>query len=40
MNYRQALEYIEEITGRGIVPGLGSIRELCKRLGDPQKCVK
>ena len=40
MNYRQAMEYIEGITGRGIVPGLGSIRELCKRLDDPQTYVK
>ena len=39
MNYRQAMEYIGGVTARGIVPGLESIRELCKRLGDPQKDV-
>ena len=40
MNYRQAMEYVGSIAGQGIVPGLTSIRELCKRLGDPQKDVK
>ena len=40
MNYKQALEYVESIAGQGIVPGLESIRELCARLGDPQKDVK
>lgn len=40
MNDRQAMAYIEELSShRGIVPGLESIRELCRRLGDPQKCV-
>ncbi len=36
MKYREALEYIESIQSYGIVPGLESIRELCRRLGDPQ----
>ncbi|MBQ3906122.1 MAG: bifunctional folylpolyglutamate synthase/dihydrofolate synthase, partial [Lachnospiraceae bacterium] len=40
MNYKQSLEYLEEIAPRGIVPGLDSIRELCARLGDPQNAVK
>ena len=40
MNYRQALEYVEGISSRGIVPGLDSIRELCRRLGDPQHDIK
>lgn len=40
MNYRQALEYVEAIAGRGIQPGLDSIRELCKRLGNPQAGMK
>ncbi|MBD5483597.1 MAG: bifunctional folylpolyglutamate synthase/dihydrofolate synthase [Lachnospiraceae bacterium] len=40
MNDRQAMAYIEELSSyRGIVPGLESIRELCRRLGDPQKHV-
>lgn len=36
MNYEEALEYVEGLSPRGIVPGLESIRELCKRLGNPQ----
>ncbi len=36
MTYRQAYDYIEECNKLGSVPGLDSIRELCKRLGDPQ----
>lgn len=39
MNERQAMEYIEQVSSRGIVPGLDSIRELCRRLGDPQKSL-
>jgi dihydrofolate synthase/folylpolyglutamate synthase len=31
------MEYIESCAAYGIVPGLDSIRELLKRLGDPQK---
>jgi dihydrofolate synthase/folylpolyglutamate synthase len=30
------LEYLETLQGKGIVPGLDSIRELCLRLGNPQ----
>lgn len=37
MKEREALEYIESISGLGIVPGLDSIRELCRRLGNPQE---
>ncbi len=40
MNYQEALEYVGSLSVRGIVPGLESIRELCARLGDPQKEVK
>lgn len=40
MNEREAYEYIESIGNFGIVPGLDSIRELCGRLGDPQKDLK
>jgi len=37
MKEREVEQYLEEISHRGIVPGLDSIRELCRRLGDPQK---
>jgi len=40
MNDRQAMEYIESLSGLGIRPGLDSIRELCARLGDPQKQIQ
>lgn len=40
MNYTEALRYIEELSGYGIVPGLESITELCKRLGNPQDQLK
>lgn len=40
MNEREAYEYIESIGKFGIVPGLDSIRELCGKLGDPQKNLK
>ena len=40
MNYGQAMEYIASLSPRGIVPGLSSIRELCKRLGNPQNATK
>ena len=36
MKYQEALEYIDSLKKYGIVPGLDSIRELCRRLGDPQ----
>ena len=37
MKEREVMEYIESCASYGIVPGLDSIRELCRRLGDPQK---
>jgi len=40
MNYNEALEYIESTKAYGIVPGLDSIKELCKRLGNPQDKLK
>ncbi len=41
MRYNEALEYMAFISSKkGIVPGLDSIRELCKRLGDPQDKLK
>lgn len=36
MNYREALDYVESLNSLGIVPGLDSIKELCRRLGNPQ----
>lgn len=36
MNYREALEYVESLNSLGIVPGLDSIQELCRRMGNPQ----
>lgn len=37
MNYTEAMEYIELLNKSGIVPGLGRVRELCRRLGNPQE---
>lgn len=37
---RQAIDYIRSIENRGIIPGLERIRELCRRLGDPQNSLK
>ena len=36
MKYAEALDFMEQIGKYGIVPGLEGIRELCRRLGDPQ----
>lgn len=36
MNFKEMMEYMEAIRGYGIVQGLSSITELCKRLGNPQ----
>lgn len=40
MNYREALDYMQQIGQYGIVPGLDSVRELCRRMGDPQKNLR
>lgn len=40
MNYNEAQRYIEEMSGLGIVPGLDGMRELCRRLGNPQNTLK
>ena len=40
MNYKNAMAYMESIAGCGIQPGLDSIRELCRRLGNPQRDTK
>lgn len=37
MTEREVMEYLDQVSGFGIVPGLDSIRELCRRLDDPQK---
>lgn len=40
MKEKEAMAFIEEAAGYGIVPGLDSIRELCRRLGNPQDDLK
>lgn len=40
MNEKEAMAFIEEAAGYGIVPGLDNIRELCRRLEDPQNALK
>lgn len=40
MNYKMAMEYVESLNRYGIVPGLASMEELCRRLSDPQKDLK
>ena len=40
MKEQEALDYIESLSGLGIVPGLDSIQELCGRLGNPQDDLK
>lgn len=40
MDYPQALEYISSARKYGIKPGLARIRELCRRLGNPQTNLK
>lgn len=40
MNYKQTVEYIESLSSLGIVPGLDNMKELCKRLQNPQKDLK
>ncbi len=40
MNYREALEYVEELKRYGMVMGLETMRELCARLGNPQDHLK
>ena len=36
MNYREAMEYMEELKQYGTVMGLDTMRKLCARLADPQ----
>lgn len=40
MKYQEALDYIESIQSYGIVPGLSSITELCRLIGNPQERLK
>ena len=40
MNYREAMEYVEELKQYGTVMGLATMRELCARLGNPQDQLK
>ena len=40
MKYQEAIEYIDNCAGYGIVPGLDNIRELLNRLGNPQHRLK
>ena len=40
MKYAEAVEYMESLSSYGIVPGLGNIRNLCEKLGNPQKDLK
>ena len=36
MTEKECLEFMDELKKSGIVPGLGSIKELCRQLGNPQ----
>ncbi|HKM34630.1 MAG TPA: folylpolyglutamate synthase/dihydrofolate synthase family protein [Lachnospiraceae bacterium] len=36
MNHKEALEYMDSLKAYGIVPGLDSIKELCRQLSNPQ----
>ena len=40
MNYREAMDYIEELKPLGSVMGLENMRGLCERLGNPQDQLK
>ena len=40
MNYQEAGTYLDALSGRGSILGLESMKELLKRLGDPQKRLR
>lgn len=40
MNYREAMQYIDELRPLGRVMGLESMRRLCEKLGNPQEQLK
>ena len=36
MNYKQTMDYLENLSSYGIVPGLTNMENLCEKLGNPQ----
>ncbi len=40
MTYKETMEYVEGLKKYGVVPGLASIRDLCEKLGDPQRSLR
>jgi dihydrofolate synthase/folylpolyglutamate synthase len=40
LKYGEALAYLEELNRYGIVPGLKTVGELCRRLGNPQDALR
>lgn len=40
MKYQEAVEYIADLSKYGIKPGLDTITELCRRLGNPQDALQ
>lgn len=40
MNYKQTMEYLENLSTYGIVPGLTNMENLCGKLGNPQDKLK
>ena len=40
MDYKEALAYIDGVSWLGSRPGLSRVRELLRRLGDPQERLK
>ena len=40
MSYQETMEYVDRLQVYGSVPGLTNIRNLCEKLGDPQKDLK
>ncbi len=40
MNYSEAREYLKNVNKLGSIPGLNTIKELLKRLGNPQNELK
>lgn len=40
MTYTKALEYIHSVSWKGSIPGLSRIRELCDRMGNPEKDLR
>lgn len=40
MKYQEALEYMDEVKERGSVSGAESLKELCRRLGNPEEGLR